>query len=340
MPGPIAPIKLRRRLPRPETFAEPDARYRGDHASVSLSDLAGDDAAPLRELYDFLLHVHDRLRDALAADGDDRLPAEVAAIANGDGSRRAAAIAHHLGARPGQAMPSLAVRQAIHDLRGGSLAGLIIHLDLIRDGLMPAEEGGRIFLLARDHLKIMRNAVHDLDPQRHAADLATKRHAVGLLREKWNGVTFGGGDDAVRVRFYSEWSGAVAERCMEFAALDRVLYNLVNNAARFAPDGVVDVYLRRATEPDEVPENLQLVVANHVTSAHAAALRERFGDDLSGLFQGGFTTGGQGLGMRIVADFVSHGYGLRKLKRTVAEGYCGAQLEGETFVAWFHWPAA
>ena len=275
--------------------------------------------------------MHEALRPTL--DGTtDELAATMRTLCTGDGPATIRDLGQQLGRRDGDGpLRALTVRQAYHDLRGGSLTGLVVQLELVRDGLLPASEGGaRAFLLARDHLKMMRNAVRDLDPERFEADLVTKAHAVRLLRDKWSGVTYG----PVRVRFTTDHQGAVAERCMEFAALDRVLYNLVNNAARFASSGVVDISLRH------VDGQLQFVVANEVDEAQQATLRDRFGSDLSQLFHGGFTTGGHGLGLRIVADFVSHGYGLRKLKQTLDEGYCGARLEGPVFLAWFHWPAA
>ena len=72
---------------------------------------------------------------------------------------------------------------------------------------------------------------------------------------------------------------------------------------------------------------------------HRERLQSDLGDDLSRVFEGGYTTGGYGLGLRICGDFVTHGYNLPSLRVALGEGYLGARLIRDTFVAWFHWPA-
>ena len=140
------------------------------------------------------------------------------------------------------------------------------------------------------------------------------------------------GDRLARVEVDSTYEGPVSRRCLEFSALDRVLYNLMNNAVRFTADGMVTLYLR------EIGANLRFVVVNEIASTQVATLRESRGDDLGGLFLGGFTTGGDGIGLSICGEFVANAYGLPDVSAAVRGRHVGVEVAGEAFVAWFHWP--
>ena len=72
--------------------------------------------------------------------------------------------------------------------------------------------------------------------------------------------------------------------------------------------------------------NQCFVIYNHVSPAHAAQLHERYADHLGNLFQGGFTTGGTGLGMRICADIIGNAYGLPSVEQCIQGGYVGVAL--------------
>ncbi len=209
-------------------------------------------------------------------------------------------------------------------------------------GKPPAEgeaepgDDERVFILVRDQLKMMRNAVRDLDPERYARDLEARGHAMTLLHEKWASVVYPSRHGPVRVSFDAPRHGDVAECCMEFSALDRVLYNLVNNAAEHGLGDRVHVSIVPVNEGRE----LQFRVVNRLGPEHAATLVERFGgDDVSQLLHGGFTTGGHGVGTRICAEMVRHGYGLDGVEEVIRGGYAGAHVVGDRFVAFFHWPA-
>jgi len=117
--------------------------------------------------------------------------------------------------------------------------------------------------------------------------------------------------------------------------VDRVLYNLVNNAVRHTADDAVRLLVREGTE-----EILQIVVSNVVDSDQRAWLEERGdGPRLSFLFQRGVTRGGQGLGLDNAVGFVAAAFGVEGSGRAVDEGYVGATLDGEEIHVWFHWPA-
>lgn len=309
-------------------------RLPDDSISVRAAELLPGDAERLRRVYRFVLEVHDHLRPRLH---HERVLEGLAALLGRAGFAGVYddAGALGLGVRRHDVDPRL--RKAYHDVRGGSLLAMLMHLELVELGHATPQDAVRVLILARDHLKIMRNAVADLDPERREADLEAKDHAVELLREKWSSVGYRLSQRGVTVELDCPFDGVVASCCMEFSTLDRVIYNLVNNAALQAADGVVKLHV---LPMDDGPEPLlRFAVVNRTTTAQASALRQRFGDDLGALFEGGFTTGGQGLGLRIVGDLVTHGFRLPSLPFAVEHGYLGARLLEDWFTVWFHWPA-
>lgn len=326
--------ELAKALPAPVGLSAREVRYRGEEDGIPLAMLRPQDVAAVRVIYDELGKILDALRPAAlgsAEDGSER----VRALLGQPEWDRAVEAARWLGEGLGSGA-DLAVRKALHDVRGGSFQGLFIHLDLIEAGLEEPGDGERAFILARDHRKMMRNALIDLDEAGYDVDLAPRPHRVALLQEKWDDVAYQIGEHQARVTLEAGFDGSVSERCMEFAALDRVLYNLVNNAARFAADQRVRVAVLPEDHGGET--HLRFVVANAVSEGQQAALDEAFGADLSKVFGSGFTTGGHGVGLRIVADVVAHGYGIAP-SEAIATGHLGARLVDGHYVAWFFWPA-
>jgi signal transduction histidine kinase len=90
--------------------------------------------------------------------------------------------------------------------------------------------------------------------------------------------------------------------------------------------------------PDQETD-LRIVVTNRVDPGQKERIAEDLGDEVSRVFQGGYTTGGTGLGLRICADVVCDGYSLSSVQSALERGYLGARVMGDHFVAWFHWPA-
>jgi signal transduction histidine kinase len=310
-------------------------RYFGDTLTISIGALPEAHAAIVRRLYSFLQALHDfavahrdrgaealdGLADFLARHGFESLIQDCATL-------RAAMTAE---------TTRELVRQTYHDVRGSSLTSLVGHLEMVLEGEAVPGDVGRIFLLARDHLKIMRNAIHDLDQAAYALDLRQEQHSVELLREKWTSVAHHTERGSVRVALDCDFSGWISERCMEISSLDRVLYNLINNAAEHA-DG--DVVLVRAFPIDQnAATHLRFAVINRVRAEQRAILEDRLQGQLERLFQGGFTTAGHGIGMGICGEIVSHSYGLRSVGDACHRGYLGARIIDGCFVAWFHWPA-
>ena len=319
----------------PDHIRRRTRRYIGDSVAVSLARIESGDAAIVRALYAFLDGLYRFVGARL--DGGAAALTAVQGFAGEHGFEQLQVGIGSLGATLAAADTPIELRKAYHDVRGGGLPGLMLHLDAVVSGEGQVQDLERMFLLCRDQLKIIRNAIPDLDPAGYAADLEDRAHTTELLRAKWSTDAYRLRDVQVELHLQCRFDGAVSERCMEFAALDRVIYNLVNNAARFAVDQRVDLQMFPITDEDET--DLRFVVMNRVGPEHRERLRGDLGDDLSRVFEGGYTTGGYGLGLRICGDFVTHGDDLPSLRLALSDGYLGARLIRDTFVAWFHWPA-
>jgi signal transduction histidine kinase len=137
----------------------------------------------------------------------------------------------------------------------------------------------------------------------------------------------------------SHFDGNISECCVEFGALDRVLYNLLNNAGRHAGDGGVSLVLLPMPSAQQA-DDLRFIILNRVSEVHRRRLLEISdgSDDLRHLFNPGVSTTGSGLGLAIVGDLVANAYGLSDRLETLRGRYLGARLIGDTFATWFHWP--
>ena len=311
-------------------------RYLGGAVTVGLDEIPAADIARLHTLYRFLTDLYQYLGAAVAEHRMDI--AAVKQYLQQAGYRQIFGEIVQLGGEFSSDGISAELRKVFHDVRAGSLSALIMHADaLVADEGLEADVE-RLYLLSRDHLKIMRNGIPDLDPVGYRQDLQERQHGIELFREKWDGAEYRLADQqrAIRVDFHCRFKGSISECCMEFAALDRVIYNLVNNAARHAEDGHTSLSIVPLDGAAET--NLRFAVANRISQAQQRVLEARFGDRLAEIFKGGFTTDGNGLGMRICGDVVTHGYDLVSLDEALEGGYLGARLLDGHFVVWFHWP--
>ena len=223
------------------------------------------------------------------------------------------------------------LRQVMHDLRGGPMTSLVMSMSMLLNGRDVDLE--YIRLLARDVRKITRNCFPDLDPERYNLDCDENPHSVRLIGEKWSRLSRQGG-----VNVYLEFKGNIANSCVEFSALDRTLYNLMNNAIRESLSDDHEIELFVVTKPDtEEIEDLRFWIRNRISSDQSLGLRTRFGDNLSDLFLTSFSTTGSGMGMQIVGEFVGKAYGV-SAKRALEMNLAGIHLEEEYFNVWFHWP--
>jgi signal transduction histidine kinase len=195
-----------------------------------------------------------------------------------------------LGLASYQARPSPLMAKTLHDVRGGGLSALLSRMQLVGLGVIDTDAMNALYFLTRDHLKIMRNALLGLDDAKRAEDLLPKIHGTDFIVEKWNGAHLGGRERELRLDVECPQPVAISECCVEFGALDRILYNLINNACRHTDGEALRLVLFPV--PTLEGENLRFVLLNPIPSTDAARLGEI---DLRTLFQAGVSTTGSGL---------------------------------------------
>lgn len=310
------------------------SRYAGDDISLLLSVFSEEDRLTVTSLYQRLKELLEVLKTH--RDQPEHCLAVLQKTIRDQDWGNFIKELQNLGQSSYQQRPSKLLSQVVHDLKGGALTTLLLRIQLINMGAGRTESIVPMFFLARDHLKIMRNGLRDIDPEWRKRDQGRQFHSLNLLREKWHNATHHVGSRTVRINLDLAYEGNVAESCLEFSAVDRVIYNLINNAAVYTTNDEIDFHI--LTVPKGVPQHLRFVFRNHISAEHKAALENRFGDRLNEIFIGGFTTGGNGYGMRICAEFVANAYGLHSLERCLEEGYIGVKLIDDSFVTWFHWP--
>ncbi len=253
------------------------------------------------------------------------------------------------------------IMRAIHDVRGGALSSLVGRLEML-DAWPGAlsEKLNMLFVLTRDHMKIMRNALIGLDDVQRDRDRIPKGHAASLLTEKWHEAVIGpsAAQPAARMRMDCRYEGPVTECCLESAAIDRIFYNLANNASRHTADGDIEAVifevpaspgdclrfvLSNAVSGDQAKKLLQLAAQPERSAVEASANVEPSAGAvrLDALFTPEVSTTGSGFGLAVVAEFTANAFGLKVAGEAARGGYVGAVLEhGRTFRAWFHWPIA
>ncbi len=313
-------------------------RYRGDDFCLPLTDFAESDQAHILTAYRFL----ESLLAVLKRQQGNKTPAGMSAaldyLERQDTCEMLAGV-RGLGVESLARRPSELMAKTIHDLRGGAMNALLGQLQLAE--VQPLDEPGlrQLFFLTRDHLKIMRNALLGLDDAKREADLETRMHSVDLITEKWQHALVQGAARPTRLGVECDFHGNIAECCVEFGALDRVLYNLVNNACRHTASGEVVLAIRSLPEGEAQPDDLRFEVRNPVDNADRQRLLAA--GDLRALFQPAVSSTGSGFGMTVALDFVSNAYGLPRRNQALEGDYLGARLAADDqFVVWFHWPVA
>lgn len=309
-------------------------RFRGEENPAALADLQPEDRILVHQIYVALLKILHALRPVYQEPA--RCLPELRLMLADNFSEGLLEAAQALGRATAQNNPEPKLRRIFHDLRGGALQALTLRLQLV--GLADASpmEAQQVFFLARDHLKIMRNCLLDLDSELRQADTTSQDHHLQLLVEKWTKHSFCSGTTDMPVEVFCHYAGVICESCLEFSTLDRIIYNLMNNAARFAnADGV---QFMMWPVPTSDPQHIRFVVANRISPDHLQLLRDCFGANLSELLRGGYTTGGQGLGLGICADFCAQAYGVVDHDEALAQGLFGVHLQQDVFCVWFHWP--
>ena len=337
----LAPLRLRNHR---------TTRSCSDNLCIDLAGLAGNDQQILRHLYSVLSEFLGALVDK-STDDDGKWDAIARWIVRHDLDALIDQVLD-LGTASRALGENEARAKAIHDLRGGALSALLGRLQLFERLPHDANQLKVLFVLTRDHLKIMRSALVGLDDPRRSADRRPKSHDMSLALDKWQDAIIGPNwaDKPIRLYVDCRVEGALTECCLESAALDRIFYNLVNNASRHSVSNRLDMAIFPV--PESPGENLRFVLSNDVGEADAAALRALVQSDgadgaekgsglsLLALFEPEVTSTGSGFGLTVVADFVADAFGLASRQVALRERYVGAVLDGDTFRVWFHWPVA
>ena len=333
--SPLSIDQLYSLAPRKLPFRR-NLRYAGDGMGVNLADFSSSDQALIQRLYTLIGEILVVLREHRDYPASTLL--RLKEFCRETSWRNFATEIRQLGEELSSVAETQRLRQVVHDLRGGGFLALSIYLQMLELGMTQPLDFQRMFFLARDQLKIMRNGVQGLDDLGDERDSSFNLHNVDLLVEKWADSAHRLQGRVAQISVESHFVGAIAERCLEFSALDRVIYNLMNNAALNSADE--HVYM--AILPLEISEyeSLRFVIVNKVSASQQATLEQRWDAGLGQLFQGGFTTGGSGLGIRICADFVCNAYGLDSVDQGLTEGHFGATILAAHFAVWFHWPIA
>lgn len=304
-------------------------RYNGDGLGVLLDQLAPDDRALVRQVYDAVMAI----ATARPVAGQAATPAFVAAV-GAVGADPFVRVAQALGEASVRAGAPPLVRKVLHDIRGGALTALVGTAGLLEFGPPDANLLATCGRLARDHCKIVRSAIIDLDLPGRAYDEEFNYHGIEKFVQMWDGVTVReyGRDVSVAVR--CEYRGGITTSCLENAAVERVLYNHVNNAARHAADArvAITVFVVGAGRL------VRWVVSNAVTAEHRAWLDGSFEPGLGKLYAAGVTSTGSGIGLASCVDFVAAAVGVTP-EQALTRGYLGARLGDGVYNAWFHWPA-
>ena len=311
-----------------------EQRYRGEDFDISLSALSAVDQAHIRMLYGFVKTIHTRWLEMRDNPDWDELRKMLADILLPPLSTAAKELGLDSMAHCSQGEAAHALSKVLHDLRGGALVPLQLYARMAEWDDDPLHLRNATFL-ARDQAKIMRNILPDLDPEVRKADEAEKPHFIQAVVEKWDLFRFERADmEPGQVNVRCSYDGLLASCCLEASAVDRIVYNYMNNAMRFTAEPYISM------EIIPVGDNaVRWIVANPITPDQSEWLKKNTSGDLSNLFRGGLTRGGNGFGLSNCADFVAAAFGLPDIQAALEGKYLGAAEEDGWFVVWAHWPA-
>jgi len=328
-----------RGLPDPTLATPPTARWFGDGLEIPPGAMNRQDLDDLRMLYGALVGCYERWLEGRPSPDWADLARRIRGF---DESPLREALERLGLASLADPEASPVLRRALHDLRGGAFFALRMYGTLLADETPGEDLVQPAVLLARDQAKLVRSLVPEIDPAGHRKDREEKAHGMNELVDKWDGFEFpaGGADhppgsmQPATVEVVTEWRGTLAARCLEAAALDRVLYNMINNAARFTTDGRVRMRVELVT-----PSTVRIAVANAIRADQGAWIAEETEGDASRLFLGGATRGGQGVGLQAAAAIVARAWGQVMPGEAVETGAVGARVLEDAFTAWIVWPA-
>ena len=298
-------------------------RYRADEQGLELSAFGARNVPVIVSLYEFLSELAGIVGGDRDGEDQARLLGFVARHDVGD-------LLHRLRRLSGDE-DGHQLAEALHDIRGGAMTALFLQLSRLDRVPYRPETARALSIYARDHMKMMRNVVRDLDAVARARDLLQVPHSLADLAQALADFTAIVGEREVIVDVSWTAGAVIADSCVECAAVDRVAYNLLNNAVRHADDP------RIVSSLLVLERDVRVVVANSISSSQRDVLVESLARDPNALF-GSFTTSGSGYGLRIVSELVGRAYGIARTDALIRGGYVGAKVVDEGFIGWFHWP--
>lgn len=309
-------------------------RYRGEDFDVSVSTLSPSDQEHIRLLYGFAKGLYLRWNEMRDAPDWVELRRLLSAILAEPLATSAKALGLDTMAQKASAELTLTLGKVLHDLRGGALMPLQLYAHM-SEWDPDTEHLRSAAFLARDQAKIMRNILPDLDPELRRADEAEKPHAIKAVVDKWDAFRFERHNQGRgHVNVTCDYDGLLASCCLEASAVDRIVYNYVNNAMRFTSGPAIDLEIIPVGN-----DAVRWIVANRITTDQADWLDKSTKGDLASLFRGGLTRGGHGLGLSNCADFVAAAFGLPDIQTALDGKYLGACVEDGWYRAWAHWPS-
>ncbi|WP_029631857.1 histidine kinase [Zavarzinella formosa] len=303
----------------------------GGEFKVALAEFAPADRVALRRIYVTLQAV----ANAGASQGDEqaRMLAEQTIL--DEVNDEFSGIARRLGEATGRTGPrSQLIRKAVHDVRGSGLTVLIGMAELLHSASGNAEIIRSCVESAKSHVRIMRSLFPDIDPRSAQTDREADWQCLGPILDKWDGAEMPGPAGPVQVRVRNTCGRTTAFRGSEAPNLDRVLYNLINNAMRFAADSEVGMWVFPVRNG-----LVRWVIRNRLTPKQVEFLLGNLHADFKSLYAGGITTDGHGIGLANCAEIVAACFGVDSPDQAVEEKYLGAVVEEGSYYAWFHWPS-
>ncbi len=307
-------------------------RFDGSGMSVSLSDFEALDRCLIQQIYHEVHAVYQTWLHNQKDCTDKKLAEQVCALKRDDFF----STVHSLGTDTLQNKDEAVSKQlgrALHDIKGGSLNSLLGFAQLISEQNTKKSLIQRAVNMARDHAKIMRNVLPDLDPKIREDDESDCVHHIKHFVDKLMGFNFEFQELKLSIALHCSYDGNISNRCLETSSIDRILYNFINNSAKYSANHEANVYIFPVNE-----FMIRWVFENPVSESHLQWFDENTEENMWNLFLANKTYKGQGIGFYTCADIVSNSIGIVSAEQTVKQGYIGAHLEGGHFFSWFHWP--
>lgn len=315
----LAPINLRNMHP---------TRYNGTGFSTTLAHFSPPDVTILKTIYERIKNVYDLWLYMKDAPQYALFRPTIEYFC----SDEVVMLGRELGASTEDA--SEALHKILHDIRGGALMTMIscAHRIQLMNLYSDVERMRSFVFLARDQAKMMRSAIDDIDPFTRAADERFRIHSVYDYVKKWNDFQYPSQRGIITVRVRCLFEGNVTTCCLEASALDRVVYNYINNALRFAAGDTITLTIL------PIGNVLRWVVENEIEPQNIAWLKENVDETGKALYKGGITNGGNGIGLANCAEIVAAGFSIDP-SDAIEQGYVGAKVIDSTYFGWFHWNA-